>query len=372
MTVSSNQRAGVGPGEVRLAGLAKSYGAVPAVRGLDLAVDAGERVVLLGPSGCGKTTVLRLIAGLEPPTAGEVWIGGRRVDDLEPSERDIAMVFQSYALYPQMTVRQNLAFGLRMRQRPRAEIDAQVAWAASVLGLSALLDRRPGQLSGGQKQRVAFGRAVVREPRVFLFDEPLSNLDARLRAEMRGEIAELHARLGTTMIYVTHDQVEAMTLGQRIAVMRDGALEQFEAPLQVYRSPASLFVAGFIGSPAINTVAGETAPGADGAVFRAAGLALALPPLGGYGPTTLGIRPEAVKLLSPEAADADLRTQVRRLEPLGNELLVYVAGPAGGDWVARVDPERRFQVGETAALRLDRARLHLFRGQDGRRICGPS
>jgi ABC-type sugar transport system ATPase subunit len=323
--------------------------------------------VLVGPSGCGKTTVLRMIAGLEDASAGEIHIGDRRVDDLEPAERDIAMVFQSYALYPHMTVRENLSFGLRTRRTPAAEIERKLRWAAEVLQLGELLERRPAQLSGGQKQRVAFGRAVVREPKVFLFDEPLSNLDARLRADMRGEVALLHERLGTTMIYVTHDQVEAMTLGQRIAVLCAGALQQYAPPLEVYREPANLFVAGFIGTPAINTVAGEVRIDGGDCVFEAAGMRVSLPKPVAAGPATLGVRPEGLALGDPAASDASCRGIVRRIEPLGSELLVHVDGPGGAPWVARLAPDAGVQPGQTVSLFLDRSRLHLF-GPDGHRL----
>ena len=232
-----------------LRGVEKRYGDVVAVRPLDLEVQPGELMVLVGPSGCGKSTLLRLIAGLETATSGEVWIGGRRVDEVEPGARDVAMVFQSYALYPHMTVARNLGFGLRMRGTPRAELERRVAETAAALGLAELLERKPGQLSGGQRQRVALGRAMVRDPGVFLFDEPLSNLDAELRLRTRDEIAALHRRLGTTMIFVTHDQVEALSLGQRVAVMDRGRLQQVGTPDEVYRRPGNLFVAGFVGSP---------------------------------------------------------------------------------------------------------------------------
>ena len=234
-----------------------------AVRDLCLEVRDGEFVVLVGPSGCGKSTTLRMLAGLEEVTSGDICIGDRRVNDVGPADRDIAMVFQNYALYPHMTVRQNMAFGLKMRRTPQAEIERRTAEAAETLGIAALLDRRPRELSGGQRQRVALGRAIVRQPQVFLFDEPLSNLDAKLRVQMRAEIAALHHRLRTTMIYVTHDQVEAMTLGERIVVMDDGVVQQADAPLAIYREPANRFVAAFIGSPPMNFLAGEittTAP----------------------------------------------------------------------------------------------------------------
>lgn len=401
---------------VRLEELSKRFGQVHAVHPLDLAVERGELLVLVGPSGCGKSTVLRMIAGVEEPTAGRVWIGERLVNDLEPAERDVAMVFQSYALYPHMTVRRNLAFGLRMRGVPRAEISREVERTASLLGLSDLLDRRPGQLSGGQRQRVALGRAIVREPAVFLFDEPLSNLDARLRQEMRTEIADLHQRLGATMIFVTHDQVEAMSLGRRIAVMNEGSLQQVASPMEVYRRPANLFVARFIGTPAINVVdgelreareagepgtddrsgearpsagsqqhggggrapPGELVPGGPGpeasgpgypAVFQAPGLRLTarrLRPV--VGPAVLGVRPEALGLLSPDAEGSAFRSAVRRLEPLGSELLVHVEGPAGSLWVARVEPNAGLREGDHVGVAISIAGAHLFAGVGGERV----
>jgi ABC-type sugar transport system ATPase subunit len=348
---------------VTLRRLAKRFGAVVALHPLDLAIAAGELVVLVGPSGCGKTTALRLVAGLEEPTAGTVHIGDRDVTQVEPADRDIAMVFQNYALYPHMTVRENLAFGLRMRRTAAAEAGRRVAWASSVLGLDGLLERRPGELSGGQKQRVAFGRAMVREPQVFLFDEPLSNLDARLRADMRREIADLHARLGATMIYVTHDQVEAMTLGQRIAVMKDGRLQQFAPPLDIYRRPANLYVAGFVGTPAINTAAASIAD--VGAPALVAGrLRLRLPPApagarpDGTGDLTLAIRPESLALVSPDGGDFE--TRVQRVEQLGNEALVHVDGPAGAPWVVRAPSTVAARSGDTAGVRIDRAAALLF------------
>ena len=352
---------------LELVGLEKRYGSVAALRPLDLTVDPGEFVALLGPSGCGKTTALRLIAGLEEPTAGEVRIDGRVVNEVEPAARDVAMVFQNYALYPHMTVHDNLAFGLRMRRMQPAEAREKVEWAASLLGVEELLDRRPGELSGGQRQRVALGRALVREPRVFLFDEPLSNLDARLRLEMRTEIAGLHRELGTTMVFVTHDQVEAMTLGQRIAVMRDGRLQQYAPPLDVYRRPSNLFVAGFIGMPPINTVGGDVTVADSASRFRTTDLELDLPLVEYAGVATLGVRPEAVRLVT-DGENVDLRTTVARLEPLGSEVLVYFGGPQGEPWVARVDPDVSCVPGDTIGVRLDRRWLHLFAGADGARL----
>src|SRR5690606_7268902 len=253
------------------------FRSVEAVKGATFTVEDGEFVVLVGPSGCGKSTLLRMIAGLEEITAGTLRIGARVVNDLPPKARDIAMVFQEYALYPHMTVRENLSFGLRMRKYPKAEIEARVQEAAAILGIGDMLDRKPKQLSGGQRQRVAVGRAIVRKPAVFLFDEPLSNLDAKLRVQMRTEIAKLHDRLGATMVYVTHDQVEAMTMGDRIVVLRDGEIQQIDTPLHLYDHPANQFVAGFIGSPAMNFVAGEVVAEGGGLVFRAEGGAFALP-----------------------------------------------------------------------------------------------
>jgi multiple sugar transport system ATP-binding protein len=237
---------------VHIRGVRKQFGTTPVIRGVDIEIPDGDFAVLVGPSGCGKSTLLRMIAGLEEITGGEIAIGGRVVNDVLPKERDIAMVFQNYALYPHMKVRENMAFSLMLAKRPRAEIDERVNKAASILGLTELLDRYPRQLSGGQRQRVAMGRAIVRDPQVFLFDEPLSNLDAKLRVAMRTELKELHQRLETTSIYVTHDQIEAMTMGDLIVVMRDGVVEQQGRPLELYDRPANLFVAGFIGSPAMN------------------------------------------------------------------------------------------------------------------------
>ncbi|UCD23154.1 MAG: ABC transporter ATP-binding protein [Gemmatimonadota bacterium] len=352
---------------VTLHGIEKWFGSVAAVRSLDLEILSGELVVLLGPSGCGKTTVLRMIAGLEDPSQGDILIGDTRVNDIEPAQRDVAMVFQNYALYPHMTVQQNLGFGLKMRKVPRAELDAKVSNAAQVLELTELLARRPGQLSGGQRQRVALGRALVREPSVFLFDEPLSNLDARLRLEMRGEIAQLHRRLGTTMVYVTHDQVEAMTLGHRVAIMNEGVLQQYAPPLEVYQKPANLFVATFIGSPPINTVSGAVKSVGGRSVFEAPGLELELATPLASEPATLALRAEGLSLLE-NVHEVDFTADVVRLEPLGNEVLVYLDGPASESWVARVNPDHPCAVGDTIGVRLDRSRIHLFAGPNQKRI----
>ncbi|MDE2979884.1 MAG: ABC transporter ATP-binding protein [Gemmatimonadota bacterium] len=337
-----------------------------AVRALDLEVRPGELVVLVGPSGCGKSTLLRLIAGLIAPTAGEVWIGGRRVDDVEPGARDVSMVFQSYALYPHMTVAGNLGFGLRVRGTPRDEIERRVAEAAAALGLSDLLSRRPGQLSGGQRQRVALGRAMVRDPGVFLFDEPLSNLDAELRLRTRDEIAALHRRLGTTMIFVTHDQVEALSLGERVAVMDRGRLQQVGTPDEVYRRPRNLFVAGFVGSPPINCI-----PLARDEGGRLVGGPFALHAPAGLDRATLGVRPEDLSLAGggdggdPTGA-GDFRAAVLRVEALGSEQRVHLDGPGDAAWVARAGPSLRVAPGDRVRISIAWERSHLF-GPDGRR-----
>jgi ABC-type sugar transport system ATPase subunit len=359
---------GAGPAaEVALRGLTKRFGDVVALHPLDLDIAAGELVVLVGASGCGKSTVLRLVAGLETPSGGTIVIGGRSMADVEPPDRDVAMVFQNYALYPHKTVRENLGFGLRMRRRPAAEIARKVAWAADVLSLGTLLDRYPSQLSGGQKQRVAFGRAMVREPRVFLFDEPLSNLDARLRADMRQEIAELHARLGTTTIYVTHDQAEAMTLGQRLAVLREGRLQQVASPLDIYRRPANLDVARFIGTPAIN-LAGGRLEGLEPLCLVAGRLRLRFDGAPSPEALVVGVRAEDLRLVAPDDSGLDLVTRVRRIEQLGNESLVQVDGPAGDAWTIRASADCSVGPGDAVGLVLDRSRVLLFNADTGARL----
>ena len=311
--------------EVRISDLQKSYGATAVVHGVSVDIPDGEFVVLVGPSGCGKSTLLRMIAGLESISSGTISIGDRVVNNLPPAERDIAMVFQNYALYPHKTVAANMSFALKMARMSQGEIDARVTKAADILGLKPYLDRYPRALSGGQRQRVAMGRAIVRDPQVFLFDEPLSNLDAKLRVQMRSEIRELHQRLGTTTVYVTHDQIEAMTMADRIVVMRDGRISQIGAPLELYDSPANVFVAGFIGSPAMNLLNGEVA--ADGS-FTGDGVSFPLearlPP---GRKITYGIRPEHLVL-----ADAGQAAQVVVVEPTGSEIhLVLRAGGSGND-----------------------------------------
>jgi ABC-type sugar transport system ATPase subunit len=333
-----------------------------AARGVDLSVADGEFMVLVGPSGCGKSTALRMIAGLETPSEGKVIIGDRDVTELPPQERDIAMVFQSYALYPHMTVRENLAFGLRMRGAAPTVIAERVDGAAKALGLDGVLGRKPGQLSGGQRQRVALGRAIVREPMVFLFDEPLSNLDAKLRLETRAELARLHRRLAATMVYVTHDQEEALTLGSRVAVMREGQVEQVGPPLEVYRRPATVFVATFVGSPAMNLLPARLLPG-----IRPEGS----PPLSGatMSGATLGVRPHDISVVPAGSGDLDALVDV--VEPRGSELLIYLRlGLAGDGPEVRVitPPDLDVAPDQVVGLRFDRARLHLFDGETGRRV----
>jgi ABC-type sugar transport system ATPase subunit len=334
--------------DLRLERLRKVFpGGHVALGGLDLAVADGERLALVGPSGSGKSTVLRLIAGLESPTSGRVLVGGRDVTEVPPEERDLTMVFQTYALYPHMTVRANLGFGLRMRARPAAEIRQRVEATAATLGIGDLLQRMPSELSGGQRQRVALGRAIVRDPKAFLFDEPLSNLDPRLRGDVRAELVRLHGRLGTTMVYVTHDQEEAMTLGQRIAVLRDGALEQVGTPDEVYGRPCNVFVAGFIGSPPMNLLAGPV-PG----VSAEAGM-------------TVGIRPHDVTLVGAASGDFDGRVDL--VEPLGHAQIVHISTGARVPLIAVVASDRRVERGMTTGVALRRDRLHTFDAR-GRRV----
>ncbi|MBO0904228.1 ABC transporter ATP-binding protein [Jiella sonneratiae] len=308
-------------GSVTIAGARKYYGAYEAIHGIDFSVADGEFVTLVGPSGCGKSTLLRMIAGLEEISDGEIRIGDRVVNDVAAKNRDIAMVFQNYALYPHRTVRDNMAFALRLRRLGKAEVKAKVDRAAEILGLGDLLDRYPRELSGGQRQRVAMGRAIVRDPQVFLFDEPLSNLDAKLRVAMRAEIKELHQRLGTTMIYVTHDQVEAMTMADRIVVMQGGRVEQIGKPLELYDRPSNLFVASFIGSPAMNMLKGSVETGATPCFRLETGEALALPAAlerPTPGPAIYGIRPEHLE----RAEGGGLVAEVVLVEPAGSETQV--------------------------------------------------
>jgi len=353
-----------------------------AVHNATISVEDGELVVLVGPSGCGKSTTLRMLAGLESITEGTLRIGGRVVNDVAPKDRDIAMVFQNYALYPHMTVFDNMAFGLKLRKYPKDEIKQRVHQAAEILGIEGVLDRKPKQLSGGQRQRVAVGRAIVRKPEVFLFDEPLSNLDAKLRVQMRTEISKLHRRLGATMVYVTHDQVEAMTMGNRIVVMRDGHIQQIDAPLRLYNHPVNKFVASFIGSPSMNFVTG-TLVREGGFVFRTHGDAFQLSLLEEHWDrlreyegkeVTLGIRPEnmyvADRTTGPDHA-AFVPVLLEVVEPMGNEIFIYARA---GDFllVARVVPQMLPDPGQSIRLALDLTKLHFFDAASEKTIAIPS
>ena len=341
-----------------------------AVHGASFEIADGELMVLVGPSGCGKSTLLRMIAGLEDITDGNLLIGGRRVNEVAPKDRDIAMVFQSYALYPHMTVAENLAFGLKLRGVARAEIDRRVNAAAETLGMTRMLGKLPREMSGGQRQRVALGRALVREPSVFLLDEPLSNLDAKLRHSVRTEIGRLHRQLGATMIYVTHDQVEAMTLGQRIVVLKDGEIQQIDTPMALYEKPANLFVAGFLGSPAMNVL--------HGTLREADGLQLVLEggqvlPLGQASVTAawldrrvaLGVRPE--HLLPAGIGKPAFEAQVELIEPVGNEVFVNLTC-AGLALVARMPPQRLPEPGQVLRVTVEGAVLHVFDPDTGARL----
>jgi multiple sugar transport system ATP-binding protein len=351
---------------VTIQSVRKNFGETVVLHGVDIDIADGSFTVLVGPSGCGKSTLLRMIAGLEEISAGEIRIGTKRVNDVPPKERDIAMVFQNYALYPHMTVRQNLAFSLMLAKKDKATVDAKVARAAEILALSALMDRYPRQLSGGQRQRVAMGRAIVRDPQVFLFDEPLSNLDAKLRVAMRSEIKELHLRLKTTSIYVTHDQIEAMTMGDRIVVMKDGRIEQIGSPLELYDHPANVFVAGFIGSPAMNFLPG-TLRRSDGSarVEFGDGTRLDAPATAGGAdgqPVIMGMRPEHLSL-----APTGIPSKVVVVEPTGAD--TFVACRHEGAEFSVVFRERHdFAPGTTIHLQPDLQRAHLFDASTGLRL----
>ena len=361
---------------VILKDVVKQFNTTTAVDRLSVEIPDREFAVLVGPSGCGKTTALRMIAGLEAVTSGEIYIGDRLVNDVNPKDRDIAMVFQNYALYPHMNVRENLGFGLKMRKFPKAEIDRRVQEAADILGIHELLDRRPKQLSGGQRQRVAVGRAIVRKPKVFLFDEPLSNLDAKLRVAMRAEISKLHRRLGATIIYVTHDQVEAMTMADRIFIMNQGRLQQSGRPLEVYRQPANRFVAGFIGSPAMNFMDATLVNDTGGYAVDAGGFRLRLPEpfwagmdrLAGH-PVVFGVRPEDIAAATSGAgAGATLRARAEVVETLGAETFVHLSC-GEHTLVARIDsPEHPPAVGEMLTVELKMIKTHLFDPETSRTI----
>ena len=382
--------------EIEVRNVTKAFpGDVLALDNVSLTIGDGEFIALVGPSGCGKSTLLRSIAGLEEVTSGEIAIGGRDVTDLAPRHRDIAMVFQSYALYPHMSVRQNLGYGLRVRRTPKAEIRKRVEEIAELLGLAELLERKPAQLSGGQRQRVAMGRAIAREPQAFLMDEPLSNLDAKLRVGMRASLAQLHQRLGVTTVYVTHDQVEAMTLGQRVAVMRDGRILQVDTPQALYERPRDVFVAGFIGSPAMNLVEATIDEG--DVVFGQFRIPLdwARRPSASSGRVVVGIRPEAFEdtaFASPDLPTIDVEVVV--LEELGSDAHVFfrvdatrIATPTEGDEEderpelvgdpgsllnARVDPRTGAEVGEPLRLAVDPARFHFFDADSGASLLLPA
>lgn len=339
--------------EITLKDVRKTYGTVEAIKGVSLDIDDGEFVVLVGPSGCGKSTLLRMIAGLEGITGGDILIGGRQVNNVEPAERDIAMVFQNYALYPHMTVRQNLAYGLKNRKTPAVEIDRRIAAAAKTLEIEPYLDRKPRQLSGGQRQRVAMGRAIVRQPAAFLFDEPLSNLDAKLRGQMRIEIKRLQRSLGTTSVYVTHDQMEAMTLADRLVVVSAGRIEQVGTPLDLYERPATTFVATFIGSPSMNLLQGRDA---------SAGWSLAPDVARPNGDFTLGVRPED---LSPVPANGpapafEATVRVDGIELVGAESLLHGRLENGSELIFRVSGRARSAIGDSVKVGASAEALHMF------------
>ena len=352
---------------VEIRGVRKRFGKTEVLHGVDVTISDGEFVVLVGPSGCGKSTLLRMIAGLEEITAGEIAIGGKVVNRTPPKERDIAMVFQNYALYPHMTVRDNMSFALRLAKASRDVVDERVAKAAHILGLDELLERYPRQLSGGQRQRVAMGRAIVRDPQVFLFDEPLSNLDAKLRVQMRTEIKELHQRLATTSVYVTHDQIEAMTMADRIVVMHDGRVEQIGVPLELYDRPANLFVAGFIGSPAMNFLRGvHRRQGPDAWVELPDGARVSAPALRAQDgqEVVCGARPEHL-VLAPDGAG--LPAEVAVVEPTGADTQV-VTRVAGGQFLAVFRERHAFRPGQKIRLAPDPQRTHFFDAATGVRI----
>ncbi|HRW49184.1 MAG: ABC transporter ATP-binding protein [Caldilinea sp.] len=348
----------------------KRYGDVTAVNDLNIHIEDKEFLVFVGPSGCGKTTSLRCLAGLEEISEGNILIGDRIVNDVPPKDRDIAMVFQSYALYPHMSVYDNMAFGLKLRKTPKAEIDRRVKEAADILDIGHLLDRKPKQLSGGQRQRVAVGRAIVREPAVFLFDEPLSNLDAKLRVQTRAQLTKLHQRLATTFIYVTHDQVEAMTMATRIAVMKDGLLQQIDTPQVLYDHPNNVFVAGFIGSPSMNFF-DATLVESDGKLeVNAGGFRLEVPqPKADEWrqhkgkQVVFGIRPEdihAKPFIPPGILEADMNAKVDVIEMMGNEIFLYLMTRDNKQFIGRVDPRVRSQVGDEVQLAVNMANAHIF------------
>ena len=342
--------------EVRLRSIEKEFsGGVHAVKPCDLDISDGEFLVLVGPSGCGKSTLLRMIAGLEEPSGGTITIGSRDVTHVDPADRDIAMVFQNYALYPHKSAKENMAFALRLRKVPKAERERRIAETAKMLGIEELLNRKPGAMSGGQQQRVALGRAIVRDPACFLFDEPLSNLDAKMRNHTRSELRRLHKELQTTSVYVTHDQEEAMTLGDRVAVMKDGVMQQVGTPLEVYRAPANLFVAGFIGTPAMNLMPGEAK---DGQATLASGFTVSVP-TSLEGPITIGVRPQHFRVATDHDQSA-VELTARLVEPLGDLADVHFEAADGTSLLARLDAEWAPAEGASCPIVIDRDRHHCF------------
>ncbi|KAA3656206.1 MAG: sn-glycerol-3-phosphate ABC transporter ATP-binding protein UgpC [Calditrichaeota bacterium] len=363
---------------IQLNNVTKIYdGEVKAVYNASFTIEDKEFIVLVGPSGCGKSTLLRMIAGLEEISDGTLFIDEKKVNDVVPKDRDIAMVFQNYALYPHMTVFDNMAFGLKMRKYPKNEIKKRVANASRILEIDAYLDRKPGALSGGQRQRVAIGRAIVRQPKVFLFDEPLSNLDAKLRVQMRIELKQLHARLQATMVYVTHDQVEAMTMGDRIVVLKDGIIQQIDTPLNLYNNPHNLFVAGFIGSPTMNFIPGILQFG-ESNEFKSDGLTIELPPMlaanlkkSRSSDCTLGVRVEDVfdaDMDSQKNLTAKYRMTIEAVEPLGSEIYLYLQADNGQKLCMRTASDRTYHRGGIVNVAFDVDRMYFFDAATGNRI----
>jgi multiple sugar transport system ATP-binding protein len=367
---------------VKYENMTKAWGDVVGVNNLSLDIPDKEFLVLVGPSGCGKSTALRCLAGLEEITAGNIFIGDRVVNDVPPKDRDIAMVFQSYALYPHMTVFDNMAFGLKLRKTPKAEINKRVQEAAQILGITALLDRKPKQMSGGQRQRVALGRAIVRNPAVFLLDEPLSNLDAKLRVQTRAEISKLHQRLGTTFIYVTHDQVEALTMADRITVLRDGLLQQVDTPQHLYDHPENVFVAGFIGSPAMNFFTGTVTGTGDEMYVDSGAVRLRLPQaqieqLGQENigrEVVFGVRPEDIhhpQYVPGGVNEQGIEATVDVTELMGNEIFVYLVAGDDQDFIARVDPRSDLRPGDKVNITFNADKVHLFDRSTEKMIATP-
>lgn len=368
---------------VQFENMTKAWGDVIGVNNLNLEIPDKEFLVLVGPSGCGKSTALRCLAGLEEITDGNIYIGDRQVNDVPPKDRDIAMVFQSYALYPHMTVYDNMAFGLKLRKTPKDEINRRVQDAAKILGITQLLDRKPKQMSGGQRQRVALGRAIVRDPAVFLFDEPLSNLDAKLRVQTRAEISKLHQRLGTTFIYVTHDQVEALTMADRIAVLKDGVLQQADTPQHLYDHPGNIFVAGFIGSPAMNFFSGSVTGSGDEMYVDSGGVRIRLSPdeVAQLGTDTVGrevifgVRPEDIhhpQYKPPGVKEELIEATVEVTELMGNEIFVYMISNNEENFIARVDPRADVRPGDKLQMAFNSSKLHIFDRSTEKNIATPA